>query len=261
MKLSYIMPTANRRRFVARSISLWQRQTYEDRELCILDDGEDAIEDLVPKNDPRIRYERLSSRVVLGEKRNLLCEMSTGEVIAHWDDDDWYHPEYGVSLASVVVGDGLAGVLLGAALVPSGGADIAALSDICFFEERTGRIMRLLPSRPPPPPAVPRSRARHAARIEPLGSTLCYRREHWAEHPFQKIACGEDTKFYKHPLNARVVGVAGFPYLSVAFTHDRNTSSRVFSGRRYRPADKEVLARLEGAGFAVGTRGSRPSPG
>src|SRR5262249_61234848 len=29
-------------------------------------------------------------RSSIGAKRNLACEMAQGEIIAHWDDDDWY---------------------------------------------------------------------------------------------------------------------------------------------------------------------------
>jgi glycosyltransferase involved in cell wall biosynthesis len=49
------MPTANRRRFVPEAIRLFLAQDYEEKELVVLDDGEDAIADLIP-DDPRIRY-------------------------------------------------------------------------------------------------------------------------------------------------------------------------------------------------------------
>ena len=52
-----IMPTADRRAFVPRAIELFLRQDYPRAELLILDDGADAIEDLVPVCD-RIRYVR-----------------------------------------------------------------------------------------------------------------------------------------------------------------------------------------------------------
>ena len=82
------MPTRNRRRFVGQSIWYFLRQDYPQKELIVLDDGDDAVDDLIPA-DERIRYVRLERRISLGAKRNLGCQMSRGSLIAHWDDDDW----------------------------------------------------------------------------------------------------------------------------------------------------------------------------
>src|SRR5437868_4002655 len=87
--VSCLMPTADRRRFVPQAIAYFLRQDYAERELVILDDGLDPIADLVPA-DPRIRYERLTRRPSLGEKRNLAVEHARGDLLLHWDDDDWF---------------------------------------------------------------------------------------------------------------------------------------------------------------------------
>ena len=49
------------------------------------------MRDLVP-DDPRIRYIRLDGPPrTIGVKRNLACtQAEAADVIAHWDDDDWY---------------------------------------------------------------------------------------------------------------------------------------------------------------------------
>jgi len=91
MKISCIMPTANRRRFVPGAVRMFLMQDYLDKELIILDDGEDSIADLIPDH-PQLRYRRLDAGLPLGAKRNLACDMAQGEIIAHWDDDDWYAP-------------------------------------------------------------------------------------------------------------------------------------------------------------------------
>src|SRR5277367_5106837 len=87
--ISCILPTYNRRPFIAHAIAYFQRQSYDNRELIILDDGDDPIGDLVPQ-DAAIRYERLPNRLAIGAKLNLACEMAKGDIIAHFDDDDWY---------------------------------------------------------------------------------------------------------------------------------------------------------------------------
>ena len=89
--ISCIMPTHNRRPFVGQAIYYFLRQDYPEKELLILDDGEDAVADLVPR-DERIRYVRLEQRQSIGAKRNHACELAKGQFIAHWDDDDWMAP-------------------------------------------------------------------------------------------------------------------------------------------------------------------------
>src|SRR5262249_24996794 len=86
--VSCIMPTANRRLFAPQAIRYFQRQDYPEQELIILDDGEQDIGDLVPV-DPRVCSERLDRRATIGAKNNLACALARGEVIVHWDDDDW----------------------------------------------------------------------------------------------------------------------------------------------------------------------------
>ncbi len=91
-RVSCIMPTANRRPFVAIALDLFSAQTWPDRELVVVDDGDDPVGDLCEGVDG-VRYVRLEQRATIGAKRNVACERSTGELIAHWDDDDWYGPE------------------------------------------------------------------------------------------------------------------------------------------------------------------------
>src|SRR5689334_4653100 len=89
--VSCIMPTANRRVFIPRAVAYFFRQDYPERELLIIDDGSDPVEDLIPA-DARIRYIRTAPGMSLGAKRNFACEQARGDIIAHWDDDDWHAP-------------------------------------------------------------------------------------------------------------------------------------------------------------------------
>lgn len=90
--VSCIMPTYNRRPFIPLALRCFLDQDYPNKELIIVDDGEDRVGDLAA-NLPGIRYFSLPSRVSIGTKRNLACEHAHGEFIAHWDDDDWYAPD------------------------------------------------------------------------------------------------------------------------------------------------------------------------
>jgi glycosyltransferase involved in cell wall biosynthesis len=86
------MPTYNRRAFLPLALRHFRAQDYPDKELIIVDDGSDAVSDLV-RDAPDVRYMRLSTRASIGAKRNLACQHARGEIIAHWDDDDWYAPD------------------------------------------------------------------------------------------------------------------------------------------------------------------------
>src|SRR5262245_38881356 len=87
--VSCIMPTFNRARFTAQAIRYFARQDYARRELIVVDDGSDAAMPEERSGGPAIRYVRLDSRKTVGEKRNIACEAAQGEIILHWDDDDW----------------------------------------------------------------------------------------------------------------------------------------------------------------------------
>ena len=90
--VSCIMPTRNRRAYILQALTYFERQQYPNRELIIVDDGDDKVADLVPAEDPRIRYIALPGQVSIGAKRNRACQLARGDIIAHWDDDDWYAP-------------------------------------------------------------------------------------------------------------------------------------------------------------------------
>lgn len=88
--VSAIMPTANRRRWVPHAISQFLEQDWPRRELVILDDGEDGVEDLIP-NDARVRYHRVAP-MILGEKFNECVRRAAGDLLLNWADDDWRAP-------------------------------------------------------------------------------------------------------------------------------------------------------------------------
>ncbi len=90
--VSCIMPTYNRRSFIPLTLECFRAQNYPNKELVVVDDGTDAIGDLL-EHEAGVRYIRVPPRRTIGAKRNLACEQARGELIAHWDDDDWYAPD------------------------------------------------------------------------------------------------------------------------------------------------------------------------
>jgi hypothetical protein len=45
-------------------------------------------------SDQRIRYLHAPGPMTIGAKRNELCKAAMGQIIAHFDDDDYYGPRY-----------------------------------------------------------------------------------------------------------------------------------------------------------------------
>lgn len=89
--ISCIMPTKNRREFVARALYYFEKQDYPNKELIVVDDGDDLVVDLVSSHS-QVRYLAPQYAHTVGVKRNIACEAAYGEIICHWDDDDWYAP-------------------------------------------------------------------------------------------------------------------------------------------------------------------------
>jgi len=69
-------------------------QNWEDKELIVLDDSPMPSDFFTQLDDPSVRYIHSQSKQNIGEKRNHLAHLATGEVIAHFDDDDYYGPNY-----------------------------------------------------------------------------------------------------------------------------------------------------------------------
>ncbi len=212
-----IMPTADRRPFVSHAIRYFLRQTYSNRELLILDDGADPIGDLIPTSE-QIRYVRLERRHTLGAKRNLACGLARGDLIAHWDDDDWiadWRLAYQVQ-----------------ALERYSSPAVCGVSSLLFFEPRTGRAWTYV----------------HPAggRTWVAGGTLCYHKALWQRFPFAEISEGEDTRFIWSVPQAAVLSLSDNRFY-VATMHTGNTSRKRTSDPRWRLASPEDLRGLMGA--------------
>ena len=204
MLISCLMPTADRLAFVPQAIRQFLEQDYPKRELIVLDDGREAVGDLIP-DDSRIRYLRLPQRLILGEKRNLAVREARGEILAHWDDDDWMAPwrlRYQVErlLASE--------------------ADLCGLDRVWFMDEQGQHAWQYV---------YPRNQRRWVC-----GGTLTYRRAFALRNPFPKVKQGEDTRFVWADASARFE-VLENPDFYVARVHRQNTSPKATAGSYWHP--------------------------
>ena len=91
--VSVCTPTCDRRCFIKRLIKSFDMQDYPKNRLewIILDDGIDKIEDLVEYH-PVVKYIKCNHKMNIGKKRNLLNNLTSGDIIVYMDDDDYYPP-------------------------------------------------------------------------------------------------------------------------------------------------------------------------
>ncbi|HEV8548936.1 MAG TPA: glycosyltransferase family 2 protein, partial [Polyangiaceae bacterium] len=218
--VSCIMPTADRRHFVAHGIRNFLAQDHPERELVIVDDGVDAIEDLVP-HDARIRYVRLARRLSIGEKRNTACAMARGAFIAHFDDDDWSSPHR----LSYQLAD-----------LESAGADLAGLARMHYLEPASGRAWQY--------------RYPAGARRWVAGNTLIYRRERWQARPFEAVDVGEDARFVWAGRSTAIHAHASSDFF-VAMIHGANAGPKRVRERFWRAEPTAVVQALMGADYEV----------
>lgn len=89
--VSVCTPTFNRRPFYPMIIQCFKNQDYpKDRiEWIIVDDGTDKIHDLI-QDIPQVKYFSYEKKMSLGQKRNLMHDKCSGEIIIYMDDDDYY---------------------------------------------------------------------------------------------------------------------------------------------------------------------------
>lgn len=194
--VSCIMPTYNRRKFVPFAIEYFRRQNYGNKELIVVDDGTDIIDDLIPR-DPRIRYYRLNKKITLGAKLNLACNYAQGEIIANWDDDDWY-----ASTRLTYQVD---------ALKINNNIEVCGINNLLYYDLQNNSGYRYI----------------YPAGQKPwlLGSSLCYTKKLWYRNRFADINVGMDGLFVwaTSPGNIKVLSDST---MSVHMIHESNVSPK-----------------------------------
>jgi len=194
MRVSAVMPTTiARRAWIPHAVACFLTQDYAERELIVASEDIDVTA-LLP-DDPRIRFVTVPRGLTLGAKRNLANAAAGGELIAHWDDDDWHAP----------------GRLSTQVNALRGGARLSGVRELLFVDITTGAVWRYRAL--PDEPSVP-------------GTTLCYERALWAAHPFASVRSGEERLW----CIAHGASIAEpTQTIVVATVHSGNTCARLFN--------------------------------
>ncbi|TAL05209.1 MAG: glycosyltransferase family 2 protein [Chloroflexota bacterium] len=202
------MLTCDRPALARRAVECLRGQTYPAKRLVIWDTGRT---DVVRHHGHYQHCEIGSgSTATIGELRNKANERYTGEpseIICHWDDDDWSHPN---RIAEQV------------ALMEATGAEVTGYNEMLFWRERR-RVCS------DPSHDIEGEAWIYTGTI--LGTSLCYRRSVWERFPFPATSYGEDTEFLKRIQHAgiKIACCSSVPLLTgevrmIARIHATNTS-------------------------------------
>lgn len=192
--------TKNRREWLPLAIKYFQAQSYPNRKMLILADGEADGADIVP-DDPRISFVIAPPQPYwnIGKKRNHGCSLIDTELIAHFDDDDFSAPGRLTDQVSRLMETGVS---------------VTGYRSMRFTDgERCWRY--------------------EGTPMFALGTSLLYRREYWEKHQFPSRDVGEDNEFGAMAAAERVMSVADAGELMSASIHRGNISPRDMSGHSW----------------------------
>lgn len=221
MKLvSCIMPTRGRRDWALEAVQSFQLQTYPMRELLILDDetepsfpeGIDSIR--LPGIEKECIWHRIATSRSIPAKRNECCRGAHGEIIIHWDSDDWNAPD---RIADQVQ------------RLEESGKAVTGYSSMIFYDPSLKQFGRFV-----------------GDSFYALGTSLCYLKSWWQVHPFNEaLNIGEDNAFGNEANRAQQLAVSADYSKIVARVHSGNTSPKDIGN--YRAVEPSMIP----AGFPV----------
>lgn len=201
MLVSCICPTNNRRKFIPAALECFFSQDWPEKELIVVDDGTDRVEDLfknVPGKyiyylEPNLPAHR--PKTPIGTKLNIAAEHASGEILCRWDDDDWSAPNR--------ISDQVA-------RLTESGKDVTGYKSMLFWNAEKKEASRYDNRNP----------------MYALGSSLMYRKSYWQKNKFIPCSWGEDTDFTNRAqANKAILSVDG-GQMMVARTHAGNTCKR-----------------------------------
>jgi glycosyltransferase involved in cell wall biosynthesis len=209
--ISCIMPTANRRHYVPQAIRYFLAQDYPSKELVIVDDGTESAGDLVP-DDAQVRYVRLKGKRTLGAKRNECVKLCRGDLIMHWDDDDWMAPHRISYQVEAMLREK---------------AEVCGLRKMLFYEIGTGKVWLY----------------EYPARQRPwlAGGSLLYTKDFWRRSPFPNMQVASDTRFVWNQRLDHAAVLADYDFY-VAMIHPGNTSRKSCRGSYWKHWTGDILS-------------------
>lgn len=188
-------------RWLPQAIRNFEKQTYPNKELLIVGDGV-SFWQLLPPKYPQVREIHLERGLTVGEKRNrAIASDARGQIICHWDDDDYSAPDRIMDQVQRLLESGLAAT----------GYSSMHFTDGTSWWKYT--------------------HSDHFA----IGTSLCYRRNWWEAHRFIDAQKDEDGAFEREADKHCQLFSVPAGRLMVASVHPGNTSPRSFDQAAWKP--------------------------
>ena len=178
--VSVILTTRDRPRFLDIALACYAHQTYPDRELIVVDDGQEF-----PVDPDRVaaaggKLVRVPPGTPLGTKLNAGVREARGVLCQKMDDDDWYAANFMEKLADRFLSS------WETVCRPT----IAFLSPFLFFDLARWELRRSIPNNIP-------------------GATLLFARSGWEARPFRPVRGDEDLWFVVDQTSIGALLLAG----------------------------------------------------
>lgn len=163
------MLTRDRPALAAKAVKCFEAQTYKNKRLVIFDTG---TGDIVRHHGHFQHCELGGSPKTIGALRNEANAFAKPdeEILIHWDDDDWSHPN---RIAEQV------------ALLQASGADCVGMNEMLFW--RTSEAPHALSEEPDTWDGDQAWLYRFPVTKPTIGSSLCYWRRVWERKPFMDL--------------------------------------------------------------------------
>lgn len=198
-----IMLTANRPAMARQAVENFRGQTYQRKTLLIVNSGGGPM---IPNGYAPDIFEPCfvgADAQTIGELRNRAARETIGhgvDILIHWDDDDYSHPN---RISEQI------------ALLTSSGSDCVGYNETLFWRE--AQILRGLFRRRDGSTQLEYNAPGKAwlyRNPDPqyaLGTSLCYWRKTWERKPFEATSQGEDLRFI---AGLKVAAVSSIPDIS-----------------------------------------------
>lgn len=223
-----IMLTKDRPEMARRAVECFRAQTYQNASLLVYDTGRPDEIGCGPKcyrlHDPS------ASTASIGVLRNLANGMASSDILIHWDDDDWSHPNR---------------ITEQVALLQASGADAVGYNELLFW--RSAKLMGTKRTVTPivmfygaesmdcteeqwrPAEAWLYTNRNH---FYVVGTSLCYWRKTWEQKPFADLPKpgemkGEDSRWIQ---DMKVVTVSGMVNPATATYQEPRMIARIHGG-------------------------------
>lgn len=173
-----ILTTRDRPRFMEMALACYRHQDYPNRELVIVDDGDQFPVDEQLARQIGATLIRAEPGTPLGAKLNLGCDAAKGFLCQKMDDDDWYGPHFETTMVQALL----------SRWVESCRSVVGIVTPFRFFNLLRWEL------RQTPTGNVP-------------GATLIFPRQDWRDFPFRPLPGDEDVWFFLDQIDHGTIPV------------------------------------------------------